>query len=114
MSILPSSTPNSQMAVVQIKNQYQSRKRKQSDLLPRVSIKARVGSPDADKTEKGFRIGTKLSLEMAYNKRGAEIKLCNPAPVVARKEPIKIAHSLGQAKLATTKRPPILTPNLPP
>jgi hypothetical protein len=33
--------------------------------LPRVSKRARVGSPEADRVEKGFSMGTKLSLEMA-------------------------------------------------
>ena len=40
------------------------------------------------------------------------MRLCRPAPVVAMKLPIKITHSLGHAKLATTKLPPMLCPNL--
>lgn len=40
------------------------------------------------------------------------VKLCNPAPRVDKKEPIRITHSLGQARLATTRPPFILSPNL--
>jgi hypothetical protein len=40
------------------------------------------------------------------------MRLCRPAPVVAMKLPIKMTHSFGHAKLATTKLPPTLCPNL--
>lgn len=46
------------------------------------------------------------------NNRGAPVKLCNPAPSVDKKDPIKMTHSLGQAMLATTNLPPMLCPNL--
>lgn len=71
-----------------------------------------MGSPLAESVEKPLSMGTKLSLEMAYRRRGAEMRLCRPAPVVAMKLPMRMAHSLGQARLATTKRPPMLWPNL--
>jgi hypothetical protein len=85
------------------------------DFLPIVSKGARVGSPEAYSVEKGFSLGTKLSLEMAWRSRGAEMRLsrCRPAPVVASmKLPIRMTNSLGQAKLATTKLPPMLCLNL--
>lgn len=40
------------------------------------------------------------------------MRLCRPAPDVARKLPTRMAHSFGQAKFATTSFPPILCPNL--
>lgn len=87
-------------------------KTEKSEQLHKVKMRARVGSPVADSVEKPLSIGTRLSFEMAYKRRGAEMRLCRPAPVVAMKLPMRMAHSFGHARLATTKRPPMLCPNL--
>lgn len=77
-----------------------------------VKIKARVGSPRLDETANGLRNGITSSFAMACKRRGAPVKLCNPAPNVDKNEPIKITHSFGQAIFATTNFSPIESPNL--
>ena len=39
------------------------------------------------------------------------VKLCNPAPTVDKRAPIRISHLVGHANSATTN-PPIASPNL--
>lgn len=77
-----------------------------------VNINALVGSPRLDDTANGLKNGIVSSLAMACSKRGAPVKLCNPAPNVDRNDPINITHSLGHAMFATTNLPPIEAPNL--
>lgn len=78
----------------------------------RVSTSARVGSPRFEDTANGLKNGMTSSLAMACNRRGAPVKLCNPAPRVDRNEPTNITHSFGHAIFATTNFPPIEAPNL--
>ena len=78
MSTLPRSTPNSQRATLSEDHHYfqvHSSETRIRSQLPREKKRARVGSPRLERTENGDRIGTKLSLEMAYRSRGPEIKL---------------------------------------
>lgn len=49
---------------------------------------------------------------LTCKRRGAPVKLCNPAPSVDKNDPIKITHWFGHAILATTNFPPIDEPNL--
>lgn len=55
-------------------------------------IKYLVGSPRLEETANGARNGIISSLAIAWSKRGAPVRDCNPAPSVDRNDPIKITH----------------------
>lgn len=80
--------------------------------MHRVRISARVGSPRELDTQKGSRIGMIPSRAMAWRSRGAPVRDWRPAPIVERKDPIRMTHSFGHAMFATTSFPPIDWPNL--
>lgn len=77
-----------------------------------VSPKALTGSPLADWMRNGARNGIIPSVAMAWSSLGAPVNDWSPAPMVDNKEPISTTFGCGQAMLATTKLPPILSPNL--
>lgn len=52
------------------------------------------------------------SLEMAWSRRGAPVRLCSPAPQVEKKEPMTMTQGEGQAKVPTTRLPFTASPNL--
>jgi hypothetical protein len=52
------------------------------------------------------------SREMACSRRGAPVRLCNPAPQVEKKEPMTMTQGEGQARVPTTKLPFTASPNL--
>lgn len=62
-------------------------------------------------TCRGTAIDYRASL-LTCNNLGAPVRLWSPAPSVDSVAPTRITHSLGHAMLATTRRPPILCPNL--
>lgn len=59
-----------------------------------------------------LRKGTIPSLEMACRRRGAPVRLCNPAPQVEKKEPMTMTHGDGHARVPTTRFPLTASPNL--
>jgi hypothetical protein len=77
-----------------------------------VSIRAVVGSPLLLPLAKNPKIGIKLSRAIACRRRGAPVRLCNPAPVVDKKAPMYITHGDGHDNSATVNLSPMLSPNL--
>ena len=74
-----------------------------------VSIRAKLGSPFKPVRLKKLRKKRRLSLAMAWRRRGAPVRDCSPAPRVEKREPRRMIHLVGHASSDTVR--PATSPN---
>ena len=74
-----------------------------------VRRRAKLGSPFKPIRLKKLRKKSRLSLAMAWRRRGAPVSDWRPAPKVEKREPTKITHLVGHDNRATVR--PAASPN---